>query len=1196
MSARDTLTPELRAEVLRLEDDLRARVASLPDVQSAWRAEYDAARAAERTAAAWEAWVDERVTLAAVAWVLTTVFIRFCEDNALVKPVWISGSRSREAIDAQQQFLRETARTNPDVTDREWLLQAVAHLKSLAATAGLVDDTSPMWLVTPSGDAATTLLNFWRERDETGALTRDLSDPDLDTRFLGDLYQEISEDAKKRYALLQTPVFVEEFILDRTLEPALNERPLDGFKMIDPTCGSGHFLLGGFQRLLDRWHKHAPGLDERERVQAALDSVYGVDINPFAVAIARFRLTVAALEACGLTSLEDAPAFKYHLAAGDSLRHGLDQQEIDLGAELAEDRVAANFVYATENIDALRAILRNGQYDAVVGNPPYITVSDKSSNAMYRRMYAPYCKGTYQLTVPFMVRFHQLARAGQPAGWIGQITGDGFTNKQFGVPVITKFLPTKDLRAVFDLSGAYIPGHGTPTVIIISRNARPISTMLRAVLGVRGEPKQPDDPAMGLVWRSIVEHWDAPGFSGDWVTVTDIERASLSKHPWSLSGGGASQVKAAIEAASTRGVRAVTAGKAGFASFPGADDAVIAPASALRRDGVEMPLIRALIIGELVRDFRISPGESALVPYTKEGELLPLDEDAPWARRQWALRTELKSVTGFEGETAADSGKPWWGWYRWVASRYRTALTITFAEVATHNHFVLDRGGKVFNRSAPVIKLPEGSSEAQHLALLGVLNSSVACFWLRQVCPKKGGSGIGRGIQPEAWMDRYNFNSTNVDNVPLPKTLPLEHARALDALGADLARRAPVAVATVTTPSRALLDENRREYASLQGQMVAQQEELDWEVYRLYGLVDADLTYGSGDLPELSPGERTFEIVLARNVAAGKESTAWFERHRSEPVLEIPTHWPDAYRDLVQRRIEAIESNQYLCLLEKPEHKRRWGGESWDKQEERALREWLLERLESEHYWFDKVGRPAAKSLAVLADAVSRDGEFVSVLALWERRLDVPVVRSLERLVGLEVVPYLAAYRYTEAGIRKRAAWEATWASQRREDAGTYDSRPIEHGGEGPIPIPPKYVTADFKKPEYWAHRGKLDVPKERFILYAGAGREGDTTPVLGWAGWDHAQHALALASLIQSGEQQGWSEERLIPLVAGLSELLPWVEQWHSDPDPLYGGSSPGEFFSGLLDNHMARLGATRESLAAWRPPAPTHGRKAKS
>ena len=148
----------------------------------------------------------------------------------------------------------------------------------------------------------------------------------------------------------------------------------------------------------------------------------------------------------------------------------------------------------------------------------------------------------------------------------------------------------------------------------------------------------------------------------------------------------------------------------------------------------------------------------------------------------------------------------------------------------------------------------------------------------------------------------------------------------------------------------------------------------------------------------------------------------------------------------------------------------------------------------------------------------------------------------------------------------------------------------------GPIPVPPKYSDRRLQRVEYWSHRGKLDVPKERFILYPDAGREGDPTPVLGWAGWDHAQQALALATLIQSGEQQGWSEERLIPLVAGLAELLPWVEQWHSEPDALYGGSSPAEFFSGLLDNYMAKLGATRESLAAWRPPAPTRGRKAKS
>ena len=54
------------------------------------------------------------------------------------------------------------------------------------------------------------LLDFWRKTDpETGKLIHDFHDPDWNTRFLGDLYQDLSEAARKRYALLQTPDFIE---------------------------------------------------------------------------------------------------------------------------------------------------------------------------------------------------------------------------------------------------------------------------------------------------------------------------------------------------------------------------------------------------------------------------------------------------------------------------------------------------------------------------------------------------------------------------------------------------------------------------------------------------------------------------------------------------------------------------------------------------------------------------------------------------------------------------------------------------------------------------------------------------------------------------------------------------------------------------------------------------------------------------
>jgi hypothetical protein len=223
--------------------------------------------------------------------------------------------------------------------------------------------------------------------------------------------------------------------------------------------------------------------------------------------------------------------------------------------------------------------------------------------------------------------------------------------------------------------------------------------------------------------------------------------------------------------------------------------------------------------------------------------------------------------------------------------------------------------------------------------------------------------------------------------------------------------------------------------------------------------------------------------------------------------------------------------------------------------------------------------------VAQLADEVARDADMVSVLALWEGRPDVPVLQSLIKLLADEAVPFLAAYRYKDSGLRKREAWEQTWALQRREDAGEI---------VGPIPVPPKYTSADFRKTSYWQARGKLDVPKERFILYPEAGRETDPTSLLGWAGWDHAQQSLALSVIIGAREAEGWTDEGLVPLVAGLAELQPWVEQWHAQIDPAYGVSLAA-FCREQLTTRAAQVGQTLDQLAAWGPQPAARGRKPK-
>lgn len=1185
MTVSSALTGELKKVVLTLEDDLRRRVQSQPEVQAAWEQEHRSALARERTALSWQEWRDDRVTQAAVAWVLTTVFIRFCEDNRLLKPVWFVGppERRQEALDAELAYFR----THPEHTDREWILMAVEHLRQVRATADLVESHSPLWTVSPSGPAARELVHFWRAKGDDGALLRDFTDPDLSTRFLGDLYQDLSDYAKKTYALLQTPEFVEEFILDQTMEPALAERPLEGFTLIDPTCGSGHFLLGAFHRLVNRWADHAPGLNARARVAKALESIHGVDINPFAVAIAKFRLIVAAMQAADEATLEDAPDFRLNLTAGDSLLHGQHQQSFEF-ENFDADSSISGFAYATEDLQLLKKILQPGRYDVVVGNPPYITVKDKVLNARYRELYTA-CKGTYALTVPFMERFFELAKqqnGDHPAGWTGQITSNSFMKREFGSKIIEEFLVGMDLRAVIDTSGAYIPGHGTPTVIIVGRNQRPMGASVKAVLGVRGEPGQPNDPAQGLVWSQIVGRFDDQDFDGDFVTVTDLERSALATHPWSLGGGGASQLLTALNATASRladGLRSPIGGSI----RAGADEAFMRPRGWRPRNTRLAEQLRPLVLGDIVRDWHAEPDEQIYFPYS-------YGHGAPVAggleRELWRWRTLLAARSTFQGDMEA-AGLSWWEYMQFTKNPYLTPLSITFAFVATHNHFVLDRGGKVFNRSAPVIKLPKEATEDEHLALLGVLNSSTACFWLKQNSYPKGGDPVGDSgarVSQQPWSDRYEFTGTTLQDFPLAQTLPLARGQSLDDLAQQQSRLSPGEMSSDEVPIGSTLEDLHDGFMSLRGQLIAQQEELDWEVYRLYGLLDEDLTYAGDDLPEISLGERAFEIALARRVSAGKEATAWFERHGSAPVTEVPTHWPQAYKDLMQRRLDLIESDKFIRLLEKPEHKRRWAMEPWDKQVERALRGWLLDRLEDRTYWFDASGqRPQPRSVAQLADLVSRDADFVSVLELWAGTKDQPVVRSLSTLLSTESVPFLAAYRLKDQGLRKREAWEHTWDLQRREDAG--------ERLDAPIPVPPKYTTADFRKQHWWAHRGKLDVPKERFILYPGAGRDTDPTDVLGWAGWNHAQQSLALATLLAEREADGWNDERLVPLVAGLAELQPWVQQWHDEPDATYGVNL-AEFCAEELRDRASQVGHTLDQLHAWRPAPSTRGRKKKA
>jgi len=102
----------------------------------------------------------------------------------------------------------------------------------------------------------------------------------------------------------------------------------------------------------------------------------------------------------------------------------------------------------------------------------------------------------------------------------------------------------------------------------------------------------------------------------------------------------------------------------------------------------------------------------------------------------------------------------------------------------------------------------------------GTLNSSTACFWLREDTHDKGNRGEGGVITSAAWERFHQYDSTRIKDLPLPADLPLDFGRELDALGQQLAAAS-----------------TREEDEHTRNRMIALQEELDWDVYHRYSLL-----------------------------------------------------------------------------------------------------------------------------------------------------------------------------------------------------------------------------------------------------------------------------------------------------------------------------------------------------------------------
>ena len=66
-----------------------------------------------------------------------------------------------------------------------------------------------------------------------------------------------------------------------------------------------------------------------------------------------------------------------------------------------------------------------------------------------------------------------------------------------------------------------------------------------------------------------------------------------------------------------------------------------------------------------------------------------------------------------------------------------------------------------------------------------------------------------------------------------------------------------------------------------------------------------------------------------------------------------------------------------------------------------------------------------------------------------------------------------------------------------------------------------------------------------------------------------------------------GTNDPRLIPLLGCLLELIPWVQQWHNDPNPDFNGLRMGDYYLSFVTDEAQQLGKTLDDIRNWQPPA---------
>lgn len=239
----------------------------------------------------------------------------------------------------------------------------------------------------------------------------------LSEEILGDVYQTFLPTAKrKRLGEFYTPASIVDWLLEQTVFSHGEG------KLLDPSCGSGSFLVRYVHRCLE--DAKTRELDSDTVLQELQTTVWGFDLNPFAAFISHFQLMWALVRFKPSTNPADIP--KIHIYNLNSLL-----RESDLVPLLGAGFLAPG---ASER--------DSEQWKYIVGNPPYIRAERVKYNDEMRGLWQQVWGQNADTGLVFLYR--ALTESLQLGGFLGMVVSGGYANSEAAAKVWKLLYPRRD--------------------------------------------------------------------------------------------------------------------------------------------------------------------------------------------------------------------------------------------------------------------------------------------------------------------------------------------------------------------------------------------------------------------------------------------------------------------------------------------------------------------------------------------------------------------------------------------------------------------------------------------------------------------------------------------------------------------------------------------------------------------------------